>query len=196
MDNRICVICGKKFTPNGPTQICCCKECAKIRQRQHQYQWQKDNWKRNEKTCQLCGKTFMPAKSAPKKYCSKECAKAGKRYQRACYRYSVGKRKTAPNIDDYKPGGKNFLQVITRTHKELKERNRKIVVKICPICGETFETNSPLKYCSPECKRAMNKYKNMLNMWRSGIAKRQPVFADYKKGGRLFSRKRGGNNDQ
>lgn len=138
----------------------------------------------------------MSAKDAPKKYCSEECAKAGKRYQRACYMYHVGNRKAAPNIDDYKPGGKKFLQTVPKIHKEFKKRNCKIVVKICPICGEIFKTNSLSKYCSPECRRAMLKYSNMLNMWRGGIAKQQPVFADYKKGGRLFSRKKGGNNDQ
>ena len=131
----------------------------------------------------------MPVNDAPKNYCSKECAAAGKRYQHACYTYSVGKRKAMPKIEEYMPGGKKFLQSIYMTRTEVKERTRKFITKICPICGGTFETNGPSKYCSPECKRAMAKYKNMLNMWRKGIAK-QPVFADYKKGGRLFARKR------
>lgn len=190
LDNKFCVVCGKEFTPKVVQQLCCCKECSKIHQRQHQYRWQKENWKHTEKICKLCGEPFMPACDAPKNYCSQECADAGKRYQHACYMHSVGRRRTMPNIDDYKPGGEKFIQNVFRGNTKHKKHERKTVDKICTICGAKFQTDSPQKYCSPECKRAMSKYQNMLNMWRKGIAKQQPVFADYQKGGRLFSRTR------
>ena len=32
--NKICIVCGKEFTPSNGRQKCCCKECSKVNRKQ------------------------------------------------------------------------------------------------------------------------------------------------------------------
>lgn len=58
MDN-VCAICGK---PKGRNKYCCSMKCFA-------------EYKKNWKTCVVCGKIFQDPQCSPTKCCSKECSK-------------------------------------------------------------------------------------------------------------------------
>lgn len=70
-----------------------------------------------EKTCEICGKTFMAARGNHK-YCSAECSAKGK------------------TVKD-----KEFHQ---KKKQLIRER---LVERICPICGTTFKPRSERQQC-------------------------------------------------
>lgn len=102
-----------------------------------------------EKTCPVCGKSFIP-NSHSQKYCSDDCCKKIRRVrerkgwpERVCvgcgktFRMTNGRQKYCPACMQKKYGR-------TPTHEGS-----------CEFCGKTFITSQPeRKYCSADCRAA------------------------------------------
>lgn len=85
---KTCIVCGKSFEPYPTTaykQICCSKECGRIRRLQRQMEWQKTDiglqkyreWYRkrtvNKTLCGICGKPTKAEDTTHKSHFHTEC---------------------------------------------------------------------------------------------------------------------------
>lgn len=134
-----CEVCGKEFKikQTGRPPKYCSEKCK--RKKEHERIKEK---RKIIKKCKWCGKTFEGNKK--QKYCSKECSNKAKLHQtneRNKWRYA--------NDEEYR-----------KRHDEYDKEKRKII-KICPICGREFEGNGRLKYCSLECREKGNRKKQL-----------------------------------
>ena len=126
-----CAHCSKPFLQKNIVQRYCCNKCrvhddyAKNRQQKIEYQRSryKTQHKVNEpKKCAFCGDTFVPKKSNTK-YCTPNCSKT---------------HYLALHYDE----------MLAKQRKVREMRPKKVYVKKCPYCGETFETTEiKKKFC-------------------------------------------------
>lgn len=64
LNGKECIICGKKFIAKNAVQLCCSKECSKIRKKQRNKEYSRKRREKNKKLkeckkeCVICGKTF------------------------------------------------------------------------------------------------------------------------------------------
>ena len=128
--NKICVICEKKFSPYSGTQVSCSEACKKKDRKikaQKSYDLIKPKIEIIEKKCLRCGKTFLNRTGRTgnpnKKFCSLKCTRreTSKRFR----------LKDKPGINpDYKFN--------------------------CKVCGKIFQAKkSNQKYCSEKCSNLM-----------------------------------------
>ena len=131
-----CEVCGKEFEGNKKQKYCS-EKCK--RKKEHERRKER---RKIIKKCKWCGKEFEGNKK--QKYCCKECSNKSKLHQtneRNKWRYA--------NDEEYR-----------KKHDEYDKEKRKII-KICPICGQEFEGNGRLKYCSLECREKGYRKKQM-----------------------------------
>ena len=140
MRDKKCVICGKIYPPTGKAQLYCSKECFRESERR-----KRENAKM-ERTCEWCGKKFIPRFG--RYYCSPECSQAAeKKYHREYNRiYDAQKRARRP----------------PKPPKPKKIRKP----KECPVCHAEFVAKDYRKtFCSPECRK-IDLQKRMHEYWR------------------------------
>lgn len=114
-EKRVCVICGKTFTPVRGVQKTCSKECRKIKNVSYALEYQSLHYRADRVAeCQYCGVTFEPYKNGAKRYyCSAEHSKLAqqmhtalshKRNKKHSKKYislpQVPKIRTMPTLDE------------------------------------------------------------------------------------------------
>lgn len=125
-----CKICGKDYIVNSANQRYC-PDCAPERykevDREQSRGWlqraidaygeeylaghlkrKREAYRReneNKRICPMCGETVP---FGEKKFCSGQCKNAAERYAYSKYSYKVGRKKTEPNLADYKKGGRLY----------------------------------------------------------------------------------------
>lgn len=152
MENKICIVCGKEYTPTYKRQQCCGRSCAST------LRAKKLKALRIVKYCEVCGKKmYLPASSAQRKYCCRKCT-------------DIGRTTKIKKVCEF--CGKEYW-VIKERENTSKYCSRKCSDEakkgkpncICTQCGKPFHMKmySQLKYkrnlgffCSKEC---LNKYK-------------------------------------
>lgn len=99
-----------------------------------------------EKTCVVCGETFLAGKSQAR-YCSNRCAKKAARERE--------KQRKIVVVDGVK---------------------LKVYTKVCQCCGETFTSNAyQVQYCSDKCRKIMlNKGKELEQINTEYVRIRKP----------------------
>lgn len=125
-----CEVCGKDYIVNSANQRYC-PDCAPERykevDREQSRGWlqraidaygeeylvghlkrKREAYRReneNKRICPMCGETVP---FGEKKFCSGQCKNAAERYAYSKYSYKVGRKKTEPNLADYKKGGRLY----------------------------------------------------------------------------------------
>jgi hypothetical protein len=85
-EDRVCVECGRKFTPRTHNQTRCCKECARANDIKYKRALRKRVGKMPYvKQCALCDAEFVTT-SGNAIYCSDECRRIAKNRQTAMSR--------------------------------------------------------------------------------------------------------------
>ena len=99
LEEKICIVCGKSFTPTTKSQKICSDKCRKIRHSQESkayYRQHKTQRVFKKRICKFCGKEFSPT-CHNRAYCSELCAKKAKQQQQFNYYKSTVKRDSKPN---------------------------------------------------------------------------------------------------
>ncbi len=174
MRQRMCKNCGKVFNVPTGKEAYLCEECA---------QKSKSNSVIRERTCKICGASFMgyprsffcPDCSAERKKQQKKiynqrkpsrplgsmdiCVACGKQYivnsARQRYCPECAKEQVAKNIRAHK---REYMAENANKSQALKEDTRGKRY-ICPICGKEFEKHSTRVTCSPECEKEYRRIK-------------------------------------
>lgn len=74
---KVCVHCGKTYTPDNNAQKYCTYECYRKKltsDKRRMYKLEKDAKADVYKPCEICGKKFI-VEGSRRKYCSKQCLK-------------------------------------------------------------------------------------------------------------------------
>lgn len=147
MDNRICINCGKEFTPTYSKQQCCGRKCAAIIKANKQ----KEN--RILKHCIVCGKEmYVTQVHSNQKYCCRKCADIG--------RTTTVKKKCEICGKEFevihaRKDSAKYCSIKCQRESLKKENNC-----TCPQCGKEFHLKpytlnrygqSFGHYCSKEC---------------------------------------------
>ena len=132
---RVCIDCGAAFI--GYPKSKRCQDCQAAVNRERQRMNKRAGPKRplgSTDLCEACGAEYV-VESGRQRYC-KKCAKDV----------------TANNIR----AAKRIYQSEYSTPERLaqKEANRSYN-KVCPVCGNTFDTGRPDVYCSDECRKSV-----------------------------------------
>ena len=147
MENKICTICDKEYTPTYSKQQCCSRECAAILRGRNQ------TTEKTLKYCEICGKEiYVTPSSLHRKCCSRECSDKLRTTQVKKVCEICGKEfsviKCRENTAKYCS--------IACQRKSLNGDNN----CVCPICGKPFHSkpyhlkrygHSLGNYCSREC---------------------------------------------
>lgn len=161
-NEKVCVVCGKTFTPKANGQKYCSKECgrdAKLLNDRSRYAKYPKRKAQEEKTCQICGKTFSTVYGW-QRYCSKECKHEG-RNLRARRSYARHPKRSPKTEKTCQTCGKTFLanesnQKFCSEECRLKSHRAHHEEKVYPVCGKTFTAKSSIqKFCSKECCNAV-----------------------------------------
>ena len=110
-----------------------------------------------ERFCVVCGNKFEST-SGNQKYCSPECTKKGKNAVRQLRRLAKRKTPLKRNCDycgvEFKPINyiQRFCSLSCREKFKWQMQENVPKLKICPTCGEEFESAGNQKYCSAECQ--------------------------------------------
>ena len=151
---KICVICGKSFTPRKSTQQCCSSPCANVKAHETRKKYA---------ICQHCGKPFWRENAFRMKYCGKECqsvARAATRkpkpvsttYHRECVWCGSFFETTIPN--------KKYCTTECSYNGNLRMKREqwadRYVPKtyVCKECGTEFTTecsNTHSVFCCQSC---------------------------------------------
>lgn len=126
---KICLVCNKEFKTNYSFKIYCSVECYRLGHNN------KNNFMNRKKifniVCPICKKRF-DATNNLKIFCSFKCMNEAQRYKRRNRNLYEGAEK----------GG------------DMRNYERKILLRRCNICNKEFETKNLLKkYCSYKCMR-------------------------------------------
>lgn len=171
---RVCKKCGKVFeVPSGKTAYLC-DECSKK---------QKSNSVLRERTCKICGTSFI---GYPRSFFCPECSAERKKQQRKKYKGNHAARPLG-SVDICENCGKEYIvksgrqrfcpecaemavKENIRLHKreymaENSEKAKQLKADtrgkryICPVCGKEFEKHSPQITCSQECEKEYRRIK-------------------------------------
>lgn len=164
LDDKICAVCGKSFTPKKRTQQCCSSECANIKSHETAKKYY---------TCQHCGKPFWRPNAFRMKYCSSKCQSAAhalahpkkeKRvstvYKRICAWCGETFETTLPNkIYCCSECGYNGN---LRLHRERWAEAYVPRTHICKECNTEFTTECGNKHSVFCCQSCADKYERRL----------------------------------
>lgn len=135
LDDRLCVVCGRSFSPKTRRSKCCgreeCLEEMKRRRRRAYSKRQRAKIKKEKlkKICCVCGKSFETSYKR-QKCCGSE----------TCKKIMESNRKVRTNRERRKKAGRCKDGVEVR-------------MVICSVCKTLFETtNLEKKTCSPACE--------------------------------------------
>lgn len=145
-----CEYCGTEFEPNAPHQRYCSKQCNN-----KAYNKRCRTRKPYKKTCEYCGTEFETG-VANQRFCSLKCRQ--KHYNERRPKAEPVERQCLNcgkvfSVKSAHGSHKKFCSPKCRDHHNYKPAPQ--VVKTCPYCGKSFETNrADKKYCSRACTRA------------------------------------------
>lgn len=161
MAERICKICGKRFIPHNPVQVCCDAKCSAKNGRNNSRDYQRQKRAQEKK----------PEKKIPKvKVCDSYCN--GCIYQgyatgdlKLCeYMLRTEKRRPCPagtgcTVKQVGERTKAWREENDETWIAKQQRKKKpippkheVYHKQCPVCGKIFETGKSNKlYCCEDC---------------------------------------------
>lgn len=140
MQERTCIICQKKFTPNSGPQMCCSHDCYLEKRRQK---------RQKKKVCPVCEKSYWP-NSNNQVYCSNECSNSNRRITRKnipkeCK--TCRKSFLAARDDQQYCSSQCYGQSMAGVNRSPAKS-----IQICPICDKHFSGKKRNTYCSRACK--------------------------------------------
>lgn len=153
MENKVCIICGKEFTPKRYDRVICSAECRK------KFSPRKYSIKNKKSICEICGKEFV-TKSKKRIFCGDECsAKSRKRPHKAyknncvwCGKEFISNRVCKFCSKSYNTKSRDANTLHHRPYKINNSKQNRIYRNkigerdnwICNICGK--KVNKELKY--------------------------------------------------
>lgn len=188
---RICVKCGSPF--DGEKEQRLCPECRSA---------SRSATVKRERTCQMCGALFLGGPRA--RYCPPCRAERERAHTREYQaRKRAGKTRKLGSVDYCVECGKPYtvsgglqrycpdcapvaVQETVNAHKREYAKGRLDISKarkaelseaqmsICAYCGKPYKQQRQETYCSPECKRELNRISNAMSKYKAGKIKHPP----------------------
>jgi len=158
---KSCPFCGHGFKTQDPKQVYCSRPCASKAQ-----QVREGNRLRAECTCKRCGKTYVPRQMAYDTFCTRECAFAWHRQERAKRRMAsrmslAAKRSTVRTFQcvicgrdfqgDYRRYSRKFCSDTCNNRAYLQGR----IIRQCAVCEKDYrfgDQGTSTRFCSPLCQ--------------------------------------------
>ena len=162
-----CAHCGKEFERQRITQKYCSKECRLAALKPSRDAGCKEQVKKkrqlesSEKTCKVCGKTFIP-KQARSQFCCRDCSVLWYNYQSFV--------KNHPDV--------SFETWKTTDFSRLRGKRKEVPTRTCLFCGKPYvPTTEEQKYCSKACKFEAHEKEKAERLAAQPAVVKQPVAA-------------------
>lgn len=188
---RICVKCGSPFDGEKEQRLCpACRSASR------------SATVKRERPCQMCGALFLGGPRA--RYCPSCRAKRERAHTREYQaRKRAGKTRKIGSIDYCVKCGQPYtvsgslqrycpdcapvaVQETVNAHKREYANGRLDISKarkaelseaqmsICAYCGKPYKQQRQETYCSPECKRELNRISNAMSKYKADKIKHPP----------------------